>query len=131
MNVASVSGITPSARASNYCVSKAAVRIFSKTAAIECDAKNGIRVNVVTPGGVKTPMWEKEEFFKALVAEHGGLGVPLELPVYRERSHRRLDAKTYTARCLTCIWGCRMPVDFICRPGKEPALPWFVVKLSS
>ena len=73
VNVASVSGITPSAGASNYCASKAAVRIFSKTAAIECaDAKNGIRVNVVTPGGVKTPMWEKEEFFKALIDEHGG-----------------------------------------------------------
>ena len=73
VNVASVSGITPSAGASNYCASKAAVRIFSKTAAIECaDAKNGIRVNVVTPGGVKTPMWEKEEFFKALIEDHGG-----------------------------------------------------------
>ena len=73
VNVASVSGITPSAGGSNYCASKAAVRIFSKTAAIECaDAKNGIRVNVVTPGGVKTPMWEKEDFFKALIEEHGG-----------------------------------------------------------
>ena len=73
VNVASVSGITPSAGGSNYCASKAAVRIFSKTAAIECaDAKNGIRVNVVTPGGVKTPMWEKEEFFKALIEDHGG-----------------------------------------------------------
>lgn len=73
VNVASVSGITPSAGAAAYCASKAAVRIFSKTVAIECaNANNGIRVNVVTPGGVKTPMWEKEEFFRSLVAEHGG-----------------------------------------------------------
>jgi hypothetical protein len=41
------------------------------------------------------------------------LGVPPELPVYRERGHRRLDAKTYQARCLNCIWGCRMPVEMI------------------
>ncbi len=73
VNVASVSGITPSAGAAAYCASKAAVRMFSKTVAIECaNAKTGIRVNVVTPGGVKTPMWEKEKFFKELVDEHGG-----------------------------------------------------------
>lgn len=74
VNVASVSGITPSAGAAAYCASKAAVRMFSKTAAIECaDANNGVRVNVVTPSGVKTPMWEKEEFFRALMDEHGGI----------------------------------------------------------
>ena len=28
--------------------------------------------HAVTPGGVKTPMWEKEEFFKQLMTEHGG-----------------------------------------------------------
>jgi NAD(P)-dependent dehydrogenase (short-subunit alcohol dehydrogenase family) len=73
INVASVSGITPSAGASAYCASKAAVRMFSKSVAIECaDAETGIRVNVVTPGGVKTPMWGKEEFFKELMAKHGG-----------------------------------------------------------
>lgn len=73
INVASVSGIKPSAGAAAYCASKAAVRMFSKTVAIECvDAKTGIRVNVVTPGGVKTPMWEEQQFFKDLMAEHGG-----------------------------------------------------------
>ncbi len=41
------------------------------------------------------------------------LGVPPELTVYRERGHRRLDAKTYMARCSTCIWGCRTPVEMI------------------
>jgi len=41
------------------------------------------------------------------------LGVPPELPIYRERGHRRLDARTYQAKCLTCIWGCRMPVEMI------------------
>lgn len=41
------------------------------------------------------------------------LGVPPELPVYRQRGHRRLDAKTYAARCSTCVWGCQMAVELI------------------
>ncbi len=38
-------------------------------------------------------------------------GVPLDLPTYRERGHRRLDPRTYSAKCSTCIWGCEMPVE--------------------
>jgi 3(or 17)beta-hydroxysteroid dehydrogenase len=73
VNVASVSGITPSGGASAYCASKAAVRLFSRTAAIECaDAKSGIRVNVVTPSGVTTPMWEQMPFFQDMMARLGG-----------------------------------------------------------
>ena len=41
------------------------------------------------------------------------LGVPPDLPTYRSRGHRRLDARTYEAKCATCIWGCRMPVEMI------------------
>ena len=41
------------------------------------------------------------------------LGVPPPLEKYRERGHRRLDARTYEARCTICMWGCRMPVDII------------------
>jgi hypothetical protein len=40
-------------------------------------------------------------------------GVPPDLPTYRSRGHRRLSAKTYEAKCTTCIWGCRMPVEII------------------
>ena len=40
-------------------------------------------------------------------------GVPPELGVYRERGHRRLDARTYNANCMNCIWGCRMPVEIL------------------
>ena len=40
-------------------------------------------------------------------------GAPPALPVYRERGHRRLDARTYESKCTTCIWGCRMPVEMI------------------
>ena len=73
INVASVSGITPFGGAAAYCSSKAAIRMLSKAAAIECaDAENGIRINLVTPGGVKTPMWDKQPFFQDLVSQHGG-----------------------------------------------------------
>lgn len=73
VNVASASGITPYPGASAYAASKAALRLFSKIAAIECaNAKNGVRVNVVTPAGVKTPMWETMPFFQDLVTKHGG-----------------------------------------------------------
>src|SRR5262245_23494341 len=73
VNVASVSGIKPFAGASAYGAAKAAVRLLSKVAAIECqDAKNGVRVNVITPGGVTTPMWETMDFFRGLAAAHGG-----------------------------------------------------------
>src|SRR5262245_63210472 len=74
INVASLPGFKPAGGASAYCASKAAVRMFSKTVAIECaDANSGIRVNLVSPSGVKTPMWEKMAFFQDLMAQHGGV----------------------------------------------------------
>lgn len=41
------------------------------------------------------------------------MGVPPDLPTFRERGHRRLDPRTYAAKCSTCIWGCEMPVEII------------------
>jgi len=44
------------------------------------------------------------------------------LEVYRERGHRRLAARTYSTKCESCIWGCRMPVEIIVdqwQPGKK------------
>ncbi len=43
-------------------------------------------------------------------------GVPPDLPTYRQRGHRRLDPRTYEARCTSCIWGCRMPVELLIDP---------------
>jgi NAD(P)-dependent dehydrogenase (short-subunit alcohol dehydrogenase family) len=72
INVASASGIKASAGASAYCASKAAVRMFSKTVALECAAAaSRIRVNTVSPGGVKTPIWEKMDFWPDLLKRHG------------------------------------------------------------
>ena len=36
-----------------------------------------------------------------------------ELEIYLQRGHRRLDARTYDGKCVTCIWGCRMAVEMI------------------
>jgi hypothetical protein len=40
-------------------------------------------------------------------------GVAPALDVYRARGHRRLSARTYETKCLSCIWGCRMAVEII------------------
>ena len=40
-------------------------------------------------------------------------GEPPDLETYRSRGHRRLDARTYDMKCMSCIWGCRMPVEMI------------------
>ena len=41
------------------------------------------------------------------------LGVPPDLETYRERGHRRLDARIYKTKCQSCMWGCNMPVEII------------------
>ena len=41
------------------------------------------------------------------------LGVPPVLEIYRQRGHKRLDVRTYEAKCLSCIWGCNMAVEMI------------------
>src|SRR5262249_5034629 len=73
VNVSSVSGIKAQPGASAYCTSKAAVLMLTKVAALEC-LRNGdkIRVNAVSPSGVKTPMWKTMPFFQDLMAKEGG-----------------------------------------------------------
>lgn len=38
---------------------------------------------------------------------------PPDLKVYKERGHRRLNARTYSTKCSFCMWGCKMPVALI------------------
>ncbi len=40
-------------------------------------------------------------------------GVPVLLPAYRQRGHRRLDARGYESKCATRVWACRVPVEMI------------------
>lgn len=70
--IGSASGTRPAAGAAAYSTSKAGLAMLARTAAKECrDAKLPIRVNVVSPAGVKTPLWTTMPFFQELVREHG------------------------------------------------------------
>ncbi len=72
VHVGSASGIRPAAGAAAYSTSKAALRMLVRTAAKECrDARLAIRINVVSPAGVKSPMWSTMPFFQELVRTHG------------------------------------------------------------
>lgn len=68
--VASVTGLKPIPGIGPYGVSKAAVAHMARIAAAE-NAKKGIRVNAIAPGGVDTAIWESGDDFKASVAAVG------------------------------------------------------------
>ncbi len=68
--VASVTGIKPVLGIGPYGVSKAAVAHMARIAAAE-NARNGIRVNAIAPGGVDTAIWESGDDFAASVAAIG------------------------------------------------------------
>lgn len=59
--VGSAAGLKPLAAAPSYAVSKAAVLHLAKCVALDA-ADDGIRVNAICPGGVKTAIWQGEDF---------------------------------------------------------------------
>lgn len=67
---ASISGIKAQPNTAAYSASKAGVIQLAKVAAAEA-AAYGVRVNAIAPGGVDTGMWDKADFFAALVEQHG------------------------------------------------------------
>lgn len=59
INVSSIAGIRSTANFSCYCATKAAVRSFTKSVALECaELKDGIRVNSIHPGIISTAIWD-------------------------------------------------------------------------
>jgi NAD(P)-dependent dehydrogenase (short-subunit alcohol dehydrogenase family) len=68
--VASTTGIKPLPGIGPYGVSKAAVAHMARIAAVE-NARKGIRVNAIAPGGVDTAIWESGEDFQRSVAAIG------------------------------------------------------------
>jgi NAD(P)-dependent dehydrogenase (short-subunit alcohol dehydrogenase family) len=84
VNMASIAGLIGAAGASSYCASKHGVIGLTKCAALET-ARNGIRVNVVCPAIVKSPMEERlygqPEFRKFATGLHpiGRFGKPREI----------------------------------------------------
>ena len=103
-------------------------RDFSVAVGKAAKEKHGFSAGMTVSGmaqPVADPRIEVAEFYKVSGIKVTGsdppsiisgplfIGVPPDLETYRSRGHRRLDARTYQAKCLRCIWGCRMPVDMI------------------
>jgi len=59
VNMSSIAGLVGSAGMACYAATKGAVRLFSKSVALECAARrDGVRVNSVHPGLIETSLWD-------------------------------------------------------------------------
>lgn len=86
VNVASILGLVGFANAAAYVSAKHGVVGLTETAAIE-NSRNGIRVNAICPGFIRTPLissagiMEESDAYKAIAAMHpiGRFGEPTEI----------------------------------------------------
>jgi NAD(P)-dependent dehydrogenase (short-subunit alcohol dehydrogenase family) len=72
VNVASVAALAGSPGAAAYAASKGGVLAFTRAVAVEC-AREGIRVNALLPGMVRTPIWERADWWPPGPTPPGGV----------------------------------------------------------
>lgn len=116
--IGSASGIRPSAGAAAYSTSKAAVSMLVRSVAKEMRANEvPVRINVVSPAGVRTPMWSSMPFFQDLVREHGS--VEAAFAALEQESGGRFAEPEEIAECVLFllsepadqVTGVELPVD--------------------
>lgn len=114
VNIASAAGIKPVSGNSAYGTSKAAIRFFTRIAALE-GKPNGIRVNSISPGAVATRMWESTVFWPKHIADANGSDAALEALV---KDHGFAEPEEIAAAVLFLasnearhITGVDLPVD--------------------
>ena len=106
INISSASGLRAIPGAAAYSTSKAAVIMFTRAVAKEV-APAGVRVNAISPAGVKTPIWSQASFFKDLVAKTGS----------EEAAYAALASDT--------------PVGRFAEPDEVAAAVWYLVNGAS
>lgn len=114
INIASAAGIKAVAGNAAYGTSKAAIRFFTRIAALE-GAPQNIRVNSISPGAVATPMWESTDLWPKKVAETGGQDAALKALV-TDQGFAKPEEVAAAVLFLACddarhVTGADLPVD--------------------
>ena len=100
INMSSVAGLKGIAGLAGYCASKAGVRMFTKSLALECAAaRNNVRANSVHPGAIETPIWIK--------MAHGGDLPPGE----NRRNSDAMEAARAASEAATPVGHAGVPED--------------------
>lgn len=85
--IASTTGRYPDPYFVDYAASKSALIILGKSLARELGPA-GIRVNVVSPGSVRTPLWDRPEGFVESLSRHYGLPPDEAVDVFLHNERR-------------------------------------------
>ncbi len=73
VNIASVFGKKAKAEMSAYCASKGGACLLTRALALECaELENGVRVNAICPGGVRSDLYTRAPYWPKLLEKCGG-----------------------------------------------------------